>query len=124
MTLLADSSVLEIEGEQVLLLHGDLLCTDDLPYQRFRSETHTPAWQRAFLSRSVEERRAFAANARAESTRYTRAASESLMDVNPNAVASARGHLNATKYEWLPSVRGECFNRSTRCGVANAGKCH
>jgi UDP-2,3-diacylglucosamine hydrolase len=89
MTLLPDSSKLEIEGEQVLLMHGDLLCTDDLPYQRFRSETHAPAWQRAFLSRSVEDRRAFAANARAESTRYTHSASESLMDVNPHAVASA-----------------------------------
>ena len=89
LTLLPDPSVLEIEGEKVVLMHGDLLCTDDVPYQRFRSETHNAAWQRAFLSRSVEERRAFASKARAESSRYTHAASEVLMDVNPNAVASA-----------------------------------
>src|SRR6478609_5350774 len=29
MTLLPDPSVLEIEGEKVVLMHGDLLCTDD-----------------------------------------------------------------------------------------------
>lgn len=89
MTLLPDPSVLEIEGEKVVLMHGDLLCTDDVPYQRFRSETHNATWQRAFLSRSVEERHVFAAKARAESSRYTHAASEALMDVNPIAVAKA-----------------------------------
>src|SRR5512142_1116713 len=71
MTLLADPSLVEIEGETVLLMHGDTLCTDDAPYQAFRKQTHDPAWQRAFLARSLAERRAFAEHARAESKRYT-----------------------------------------------------
>ncbi|MEO5558362.1 MAG: UDP-2,3-diacylglucosamine diphosphatase, partial [Dokdonella sp.] len=60
LTLLPDPSVVEIEGERVLLMHGDTLCTDDAPYQTFRAQSHTPAWQRAFLGKPIVERRAFA----------------------------------------------------------------
>lgn len=34
--LLDDPSLVELGGEQWLLSHGDVLCTDDLAYQRFR----------------------------------------------------------------------------------------
>lgn len=88
MTLLPDGSVIEIGGERVLLMHGDTLCTDDAPYQAFRVQSHTPEWQRAFLARPLEERRAFAAQARAESQRYTRSAGDAITDVNTDAVAT------------------------------------
>ena len=87
MTLLPDPSVIDIEGTRTLLMHGDTLCTDDARYQVFRSQVHSPAWQRAFLARSVDERQAFAAQARSESQRYTTDADNSaLMDVNDDAV--------------------------------------
>lgn len=89
MTLLPDPSVVEIEGERVLLMHGDTLCTDDAPYQAFRAQSHTAEWQRAFLARPVAERQAFAAQARAESQRYTRSVESAITDVNAEAVASA-----------------------------------
>jgi UDP-2,3-diacylglucosamine hydrolase len=89
ITLLPDPSVVEIEGERVLLMHGDTLCTDDVPYQAFRAQSHTPAWQRAFLARSIAERRAFAEQARAESKRYTRSVADAITDVNPEAVLVA-----------------------------------
>lgn len=89
MTLLPDPSVVVIEGERVLLMHGDILCTDDAPYQAFRAQSHTPAWQRAFLARSVAERQAFAAQARAESQRYTRSVADAITDVNADAVLAA-----------------------------------
>jgi UDP-2,3-diacylglucosamine hydrolase len=88
MTLLPDASVVEIEGERTLLMHGDTLCTDDAPYQAFRAQAHAPAWQRAFLARPIEERRVFAAQARAESQRYTRSVADAITDVNAGAVAS------------------------------------
>jgi UDP-2,3-diacylglucosamine hydrolase len=88
MTLLPDGSVVEIEGNHVLLMHGDTLCTDDAPYQKFRRDTHTPAWQRAFLERPIAERRQFAVQARAESQRYTRSADDAITDVNAEAVAA------------------------------------
>jgi UDP-2,3-diacylglucosamine hydrolase len=87
MTLLPDPSLVEIEGEMVLLMHGDTLCTDDAPYQAFRKQTHDPAWQRAFLARSVAERRAFAEQARAESRRYTTSVADEITDVNADAVS-------------------------------------
>jgi UDP-2,3-diacylglucosamine hydrolase len=89
MTLLPDPCVIEIEGERVLLMHGDTLCTDDAPYQAFRAQSRDSAWQRAFLARPIAERQAFAAHARAESQRYTRAAGDAITDVNAEAVESA-----------------------------------
>jgi UDP-2,3-diacylglucosamine hydrolase len=86
MTLLPDPSLVRIEGEELLLMHGDVLCTDDAPYQKFRAETHAPQWQRSFLSRSVEERARFAEHARAESKRYARSVADAITDVNAGAV--------------------------------------
>lgn len=93
MTLLPDGSVVDVDGERILLMHGDTLCTDDAPYQAFRAQSHAPAWQRAFLARPIEQRRAFAAQARAESARYTRSVADAITDVNGAAVIAAlRAH--------------------------------
>lgn len=89
LTLLPDASVIDIEGERVLLMHGDTLCTDDAAYQAFRSQSRSPAWQRAFLHRPIAERQAFAAQARAESQRYTRSVDDAITDVNADAVVQA-----------------------------------
>jgi UDP-2,3-diacylglucosamine hydrolase len=89
MTLLRDPSIVEIEGQRVLLMHGDTLCTDDSPYQAFRAQAHAPEWQRAFLARPIKERQAFAAQARIESQRYTRSVSDAITDVNDMAVSAA-----------------------------------
>jgi UDP-2,3-diacylglucosamine hydrolase len=86
MTLLPDPSLIEIDGERVLLMHGDTLCIDDAKYQAFRRETRTPEWQRRFLALPVAERMRFSEHARAESRKYTRAADSSLMDVNAGEV--------------------------------------
>ena len=39
MTLLGDPCVIDLYGQRVLLSHGDLLCTLDLGYQKFRRIT-------------------------------------------------------------------------------------
>ena len=90
MTLLPDLSVINLYGTPTLLMHGDSLCTDDAAYQAFRQQSRAPAWQRAFLARSIAEREAFARQAREESRRYTRDnANAAIMDVNEGAVADA-----------------------------------
>ncbi len=86
MTLLPDPSLIDIDGERVLIMHGDTLCIDDAKYQAFRSETRSPEWQRKFLALPVAERMRFVEQARAESRRYTRAADSALMDVNAGEV--------------------------------------
>ena len=93
VTLLADPSLIVIEGQPTLLMHGDLLCTDDVGYQAFRNQVHQPAWQREFLARSHKERSAFAIQAREESRRQTASKESSIMDVNDDTVATAmRAH--------------------------------
>ena len=67
MRLLPDPTVVVLHGEPTLLLHGDLLCTDDVAYQQFRVQTRDPAWQARFLAQPLQARLAFAAQARAAS---------------------------------------------------------
>lgn len=65
--ILPDPAVVVLYGKPTLLLHGDLLCTDDAAYQAFRAQTRNPAWQAQFLAQPLEARLAFAAQARAAS---------------------------------------------------------
>jgi UDP-2,3-diacylglucosamine hydrolase len=65
--ILPDPAVVVLYGKPTLLLHGDLLCTDDVTYQAFRTQTRNPAWQAQFLSQPLQARLAFAAQARAAS---------------------------------------------------------
>ncbi len=93
MTLLNDPTVVEFDGERILLMHGDTLCTDDGAYQEFRAVVRNPDWQKQFRERSLAERRAFAAQARAESIKHTAGAKPEIMDVNQAAVdAAMRNH--------------------------------
>lgn len=93
VTLLADPSLVVIEGQPTLLMHGDTLCSDDIDYQAFRNQVHQPRWQREFLAQSHTERSAFATHARDESRRQTASKQGTIMDVNADAVAAAmRAH--------------------------------
>jgi len=65
--LLPDPCVVELYGEPTLLMHGDLLCSDDAAYLAFRAQVRDPAWQQQFLSMSLPERAAYAERARAAS---------------------------------------------------------
>lgn len=67
MRLLPDPAVVSLYGSPVLLMHGDLLCSDDTAYQAFRAQTRDPDWQQRFLDQPLEARLAFAAQARAAS---------------------------------------------------------
>jgi UDP-2,3-diacylglucosamine hydrolase len=57
---LADPTLLQAWGQSLLLTHGDALCLADRDYQRFRAMVREPAWQQAFLARSLPERQALA----------------------------------------------------------------
>jgi UDP-2,3-diacylglucosamine hydrolase len=87
MTLLNDPQTIELNGERILLMHGDTLCTDDVDYQKFRQLVRNPQWQQQFLAKPLAERRAFAAQARGESRKHTSSAKSEIMDVNSQAVA-------------------------------------
>lgn len=65
--LIADPTLLTCGPQRYLLSHGDALCTDDLAYQQFRSQSRNPLWQQAMLARPLAERHAIARQARAQS---------------------------------------------------------
>jgi UDP-2,3-diacylglucosamine hydrolase len=69
MMLLADPAVMVAWDQRILLTHGDAWCLADEPYQQFRRLVRSPEWQREFLSRPLNERRAQARSIREESQR-------------------------------------------------------
>jgi UDP-2,3-diacylglucosamine hydrolase len=87
--LLADPIVTELDGERVLITHGDALCTDDHPYQELRSIVRNAGWQRKFLALPLIDRERFANRARAGSKQHTSNTTYHIMDVNPDAVTAA-----------------------------------
>ena len=89
VTLLDDPHPIELHGENVLLSHGDALCTDDVEYQKVRAMTRNPDWQAMMLSKSIEERVAFAAQAREQSLARGESMTEEIADVNQEAVEQA-----------------------------------
>lgn len=97
MTLLSDPTVLELQGEPTLLMHGDTLCTDDIEYQKFRTLVRNPAWQQQFLAKPLAERRAFAAQARGESRKQTATKASEIMDVNQWAVEATMRKLGVRR---------------------------
>lgn len=84
--LLGDPSLHRFGGEPTLLMHGDLLCTDDVPYQRFRRRIRNPVVTWLFRRKSLASRRAIAADYRRKSGAATSAKDARIMDVNPDTV--------------------------------------
>ena len=96
-TLLDDGTVHDLYGRPTLLMHGDVLCTDDIAYQTVRQQVRTPAWKAQILAMPLDARRAFAAKAREDSRAHTGATMETIMDVNADAVAEAMRHAGVTR---------------------------
>ena len=87
--LLTDPLVVQLDGERVLLTHGDALCTDDHAYQELRSIVRDAAWQRRFLALPRAHREQLADEVRAGSRRHISRTVPYIMDVNSAAVAAA-----------------------------------
>ncbi len=88
LTLLDDPHRVRIGGVDLVLSHGDALCVDDVEYQRFRAMVREPAWQRAFLAKPLDERRAVIAGVRIQSEEAKRLKAAQIMDVNDAAVCA------------------------------------
>ena len=87
--LLTDPVIAQLDGERVLLTHGDALCTDDHAYQELRGIVRDPAWQQRFLGLPRAHRELLADEARAGSRRHTARTVPYVMDTNAAAVAAA-----------------------------------
>ncbi len=85
-TLLGEHTVAQLHGHRVLLMHGDLLCTDDVDYQRFRRTVRNPLWQRAMLALPWRWRVKLARSMRAKTQQATQRKAAAIMDVNQHTV--------------------------------------
>ena len=95
--LLDDPSVIEIDREKVLLMHGDALCTDDHDYQAWRRTARSAAWQREFAAKSLVERRRAIGALREKSKQVIQAKPAEIMDVNDGAVREALRRHGVTR---------------------------
>jgi len=87
-TLLSDPSVIRINGQNVLLMHGDSLCTQDVEHQRYRQIVLSSQWQEEILKLAPEERLHRALDMRKESSSNKQNKASEIMDVDLNTVNS------------------------------------
>ncbi|AGA86831.1 UDP-2,3-diacylglucosamine diphosphatase [Stutzerimonas stutzeri] len=85
-TLLADPSVVELNGERVLLMHGDSLCTRDEGYMRLRRLLRNPFSLFVLRNLPLSARRKLARKLRNESRTQTRMKASDIIDVTPELI--------------------------------------
>jgi UDP-2,3-diacylglucosamine hydrolase len=87
LSLLPDPFVTRIGMHDLVLTHGDALCTDDISYMAFRTQVRNQAWQDAFLSKPLDDRQSIIEGMRSGSREAQRMKAADIMDTNAEAVA-------------------------------------
>lgn len=85
-TLLKDPSVITPFGQPILLMHGDLLCTQDVGYQRMRRVLHNPIIKYLLLNLPLKLRLKIADKARQISQSATSKKATNIVDVTQQEV--------------------------------------
>lgn len=101
VVLLEDYSIINLFGVKTLLTHGDLLCTDDIPYQTFREKSHTQEWKKNVLTKPLLLRLLAARWYRFRSYFHKRNKSADIMDVNQQTVIA-----KMQKYDCFRLIHG------------------
>ncbi|MBK4765100.1 MAG: UDP-2,3-diacylglucosamine diphosphatase [Pantoea sp. Brub] len=84
--LLFEKHIFNIYDYRLLIMHGDILCTDDYSYQIFRTVMHQYWIQSILLKSPLFIRKYIANRLRNNSTKTTKYKLENIMDVNQNTV--------------------------------------
>lgn len=87
--LLSDPSVVTLNGEHVLLMHGDSLCTDDVGYMKMRRWLRNPLSMALLKSLPLSARHRIGRKLRNESQARTHMKASEITDVNQFAVIEA-----------------------------------
>jgi len=85
-TLLKDPSIVRFNGEPVLLMHGDSLCTLDAGYMKLRRLLRNPLSLFILRNLPLATRRRLARKLRNESRAQTRMKASEIIDVTPDEV--------------------------------------
>ncbi len=83
--LLPDQVLLSTDHHQLVLTHGDELCTDDVNYQRFRRRVRAPLIQSLFLALPLKWRLSVAGGLRQRSRKQQQYIEPSITDVNESS---------------------------------------
>lgn len=86
LQILAEHTVINLYGEETLILHGDTLCTDDVAYMQFREQVRDPNWQANTLRLPAWLRRLKAKQLRRRSKKANQEKSTAIMDVAQDSV--------------------------------------
>jgi len=89
VSLLDDYTVIDLYGTPTLLMHGDLLCSDDTAYLSYREKTHNPEWIQKALKFPLFLRRALVRWIKIRSHFQKKNKNSEIMDVNAETVATA-----------------------------------
>lgn len=90
--LLDDYAVIDLYGTPTLLTHGDLLCTRDIKYQRFRRVVRHPVTRRLFLATPLAWRQHIAHRTRSGTVASMQRKDDAVMDVEESTVAAVMAH--------------------------------
>lgn len=88
VTILPEKHILNINNQKIIILHGDILCTDDINYQKLRKIISNPIIQTIFLLLPLKIRLKIAAKMRHKSALANTCKKVEIMDVNNNEVIS------------------------------------
>lgn len=91
-TLLADPHISQLNGERVLLMHGDSLCTRDEGYMRLRRWLRNPISLFILHNLSLAKRQKLAQKLRSSSKEETRMKASDIVDVTPDEVIRTMRH--------------------------------
>ena len=86
MILLPEIDLIDLYGKNVVIMHGDTLCTRDVGYQKFRKKSRSWWWQAIIKSLPLFVRKKIAADYRKKSAAATSVKSQDIMDVTPDEV--------------------------------------
>ena len=89
LQLLPDPFTTELHGVPTLISHGDLWCTDDVAYQRWRRFSRRPALQAVYRALPLSWRERIAGGIRAKSDAGKQYKPADIMDVSDAAIRQA-----------------------------------
>ena len=94
--LLNDPSLITLEGQRVLLMHGDSLCTQDLAYMKLRRWLRNPLTLFILRHLPLSTRFKLARKLRSESKAQTRMKAAEIIDVTPELIPQVLAHHGVT----------------------------
>ena len=95
--LLSDPTLISLYGKSTLLTHGDILCTHDKTYQRYRKIAQHPFSRTLFLSLPKSIRQKIGDGLRRKSHHYQRQQATHILDVTPATVKNLMQRYQVTQ---------------------------